>query len=109
MEHLNVGTNDLSSVAKKNVIAAVASVSNTKAFPTVGLVLQLEVPTVVVASIHSRKVGEECWSSGLDGRLEAVAAIIHLEAAMTTSEVARLWETVPTTSQVVGPYENPTT
>jgi hypothetical protein len=35
------------------------SVSSTKAFPTVGLALQLEVPTTV-ASIPGLKVGEEC-------------------------------------------------
>jgi hypothetical protein len=33
---------------------------------------------MVVTSIPGRKVGEECWNSGLDGRLEAVAASIHL-------------------------------
>jgi hypothetical protein len=60
-----------------------------------------------------------CWNSGLDGRLEvvaasihlkAVAASIHLEAAVAaTSEAARLRETLPTASRVVGPYENPIT
>jgi hypothetical protein len=41
---------------------------------------------------------------------QAVAAIIHLEAAVAaTSEAAQLWETLPTTSQVLGPYENPVT
>jgi hypothetical protein len=71
------------------VAAAVASVSSTKAFPTVGLALQLEVSTTTVPSIRGRKVGEECWNSGLDGRLEVMAASIHLEAvATTTSEVA---------------------
>jgi hypothetical protein len=43
-----------------------------EAFPTVGLALQLEVPTAV-ASIPELKVGEECWNSGLNGRLKAVA------------------------------------
>jgi hypothetical protein len=60
MEQLKVGTNDLPSMAKKKVVAAVASVSSTEAFPTAGLALQLEVPTVAVASIRGRKVGEEC-------------------------------------------------
>jgi hypothetical protein len=60
MQQLKVGTNDLSSVAKKNVVAATVSVSSTEAFPTVGLALQLEVSMVAAASIRSRKVGEEC-------------------------------------------------
>jgi hypothetical protein len=39
--------------------------------------------------------------------LEVVVASIHLEAAVAaTSEAARLWETLSTTSQVVGLYEN---
>jgi hypothetical protein len=38
---LKVGTNDLPSVVKKNVVVAVVSVSSMKAFPTVGLALQL--------------------------------------------------------------------
>jgi hypothetical protein len=110
--------NDLPSVAKKKVAATVASVSPMEAFPTTGLVLQLEVPTTVAANIRGWKVGEECWNSGLDGRLEAVvanihlkavAASIHLEAAAATSEAARLRETLPTASWVVGPYENPVT
>jgi hypothetical protein len=41
--------------------------------------------------------------------LKTVAASIHLEAAAATMEVARLWETLPTTSRVVGLYENPVT
>jgi hypothetical protein len=72
---------------------------------------------VVTASIRSRKVEEECWYIGLDGRLEAVMASIHLKAVVAsihlevaaTSEATRLWETLPTTSWVVGPYENPVT
>jgi hypothetical protein len=60
MEQLEVGTNDLPSVVKKKVVAVVALVSSTEAFPIVGLTLQLEVPTAVVASILGRKVGEEC-------------------------------------------------
>jgi hypothetical protein len=55
-------------VAKKKVVAA--SVSSTEAFPMAGLALQLEVPTMA-ASIPGLKVGEECWSSGLDARLAA--------------------------------------
>jgi hypothetical protein len=40
--------------------------------------------------------------------LKAVAASIQLEAAVAaTSEAARLQETLPTASRVVGPYENP--
>jgi hypothetical protein len=57
MEQLKFGTNNLPSVAKKNVAATAALVSSTEAFPTVGLALQLEVPTVAVACIPSRKVG----------------------------------------------------
>jgi hypothetical protein len=61
---------------------------------------------VAAASIHGQKVGEECWSSGL----EAVAASIRLEVAVAaTSEAARLRETVPMASWVLGPYENPVT
>jgi hypothetical protein len=60
MEQLEVDTNDLPSVVKKKVAAVVALVSSTEAFPIVGLALQLEVPTAVVASILGRKVGEEC-------------------------------------------------
>jgi hypothetical protein len=108
MEQLKVGTNDLLSVAKKKVIAAAMLVSSTEAFPMVGLALQLEVPMMTTISIPGRKVGEECWNFDLDGRLEAVAASIQLEAAVAaTSEVARLWETLPTASWVLGPYENP--
>jgi hypothetical protein len=48
----------------------------------------------VVASIH----------------LEAVVASIHLEVmTVATSEAAQLRETLPTSSRVVGPYENPVT
>jgi hypothetical protein len=53
-------TNDLSSVAKKKVAAAVTSVSSTESFHTTGLALQLEVSTAAAVSIPSRKVGEEC-------------------------------------------------
>jgi hypothetical protein len=60
MEQLKVSTNDLPFVVKKNVVTAAASVSSTEAFPTTGLALHLEVPTVAAASIHSQKVGEEC-------------------------------------------------
>jgi hypothetical protein len=60
MEQLKVGTNDLPSVAKKKVAAVVASVLSTEAFPTAGIALQLEVLTAAMASIPSRKVGEEC-------------------------------------------------
>jgi hypothetical protein len=108
MKQLQVGTNDLSSVVRKKTVAVAASVSSIEAFPMVGLALHLEVPTVVMASIPGRKVGEECWNSGLDGRLEAVTASIQLKAA-ATSEAARLWETLPTTLQVLGPFENPVT
>jgi hypothetical protein len=119
MEQLKVGTNDLPSAVKKKVITAAALVSSTEAFSTVGLALQLEVPTVAATNIPDQKVGEECWNSDLDGRLETmatsvllkvVAACIHLEAEVaTTSEATRLWETLPTTSQVFGLYENPVT
>jgi hypothetical protein len=65
-------------VAKKKV--AVVSGSSMEVFLMTGLALQLKVPTAAVASIPRRKVGEECWNSGLDGRLEAVPANIQLEA-----------------------------
>jgi hypothetical protein len=77
------------------------------------------VPTAVATSIPGQKVGEEWWNSDLDDRLEAVAASIHLKvvaasiqleaAAVATSEAARLWETLPTASRVLDPYENPVT
>jgi hypothetical protein len=96
-------------VVKKKVAAAVALVSSKEAFPMVGLALQLEVPTVA-ASISGPKVGEECWNSGLDSRLEAVAANIQLEAAVVaTSKYVRLRETLYKASQVLDPYENPVT
>jgi hypothetical protein len=86
----------------------VASVSFTEAFPIPGLALQLEVPTAALASIPGQNMGEECCNSGLYGRLEAMVASIHLEAAVPAMlEVARLWETLPTTSRVLDPYENP--
>jgi hypothetical protein len=110
IEQLKVGTNDLLSVVNKKVIAAAASVSSTEAFPMAGLALQLEVPTVVAASIPGRKVGEEYWNFVLDGQLETVAASIQLEAVVaSTLEAAQLRETLPTTSRVLGLYENPVT
>jgi hypothetical protein len=119
MEQLKVGTNDLPSVVKKKVIAATASVSSMEAFPTAGLALQLEVPTVAAASIPGQKVGEEYWNSGLDGQVETVVANIHLKvvaasiqleaAVASTLEAARLRETLPMTSRVLGLYENPVT
>jgi hypothetical protein len=119
MEQLKVGMNDLPSVAKKKVATAAALVSSTEAFPTMRLALQLEVPTAAADSIRGHMVGKECWNSGPDGQLEAVAAnihlkvvvaSIHLEVAMAaTSEATWLQETLPTASRVVGPYENPVT
>jgi hypothetical protein len=104
---------------KKKVVVAVASVSSTEAFPIAGLALQLEVPTTAIASIPSQKVWEECWNSDLNDQLKAVDASIHLkavavhiqlEATMTaTSKAAQLRVTLPTASQVLGPYENPVT
>jgi hypothetical protein len=86
-------------VSKKKV--TVVSVLSTKAFPTIGLALQLKMPTTAAASIPSRKVGEECWNSSLDDRLKAVVASIQLEAAVTAmSEAARLWEILPIASWV---------
>jgi hypothetical protein len=87
---LKVGTNILPSVVKKKVAAAAMSVSFTEAFTTVGLALQLEVPTVA-AGIPDPKVGKKCWNSGLDGRLEAVVANIHLEAVGSVSSMRRWW------------------
>jgi hypothetical protein len=94
-------------VTKKKVVAA--SVSSMEAFPTVGLSLQLEVPTVA-ACIPSQKVREEYWNSDLDGRLEAVVASIHLEAVAASIQleavvagmlkVVQLWEILPTASRV---------
>jgi hypothetical protein len=119
MEQLKVSMNDLPSVAKKNVAVAAASVSSMEAFPTAGLALHLEVPMAAAACICGQKVGEECWNSGLDGRLEAVEASIHLKvvaanihlevATAASSEAAWLQETFPTASRVVGPYDNPVT
>jgi hypothetical protein len=103
-------------VVKKEVV--VASMSSMEAFPTTGIALQLEV-SMTAASISGPKVGEECWNSGLDARLEAVAANIHLEAVVTnilvvvvvvtTSNSSRLWEILPMASWVLDPYENPIT
>jgi hypothetical protein len=119
MEQLKVGTNDLSSMAKKKVAAAAVSVSSMEAFPTVGLAIQLEVPTAAADSICGRKVGEEYLNSSLDGRLETLVANIHLEKVVASiqleavvaarPEAARLRETLPMASRVVGPYENPVT
>jgi hypothetical protein len=42
--------------------------------------------------------------------LKAVAASIQLEVVVVAMlEAARLWETLPTASWVMGPYENPVT
>jgi hypothetical protein len=119
MEQLKVGMNGLPSVAKTKVATAAALVSSTEAFPTMGLALQLEVPTAAADSICGHMVGKECWNSGLDGQLEAMAANIHLKAVMASihlevaiaamSEATRLQETLPTASRAVGPYENPVT
>jgi hypothetical protein len=53
MEQLNVGTNDLPSVAKK-VTAAVVSVSSIEPLSTVGLAVQQEqeVPTTTATNIR---------------------------------------------------------
>jgi hypothetical protein len=56
---LKVGTNVLTSVAKKKVATVATLVLSTEAFPTAGLALQLEVPTAA-ASIRGPKVEEEC-------------------------------------------------
>jgi hypothetical protein len=71
---------------------------------------------MAAASIPALKVGEECWNSSLDARLEVVVASIHLDeveaniqlqvAVVATSKYARLRETLPTASQVLDPYEN---
>jgi hypothetical protein len=90
MEQLKVCTNDLPSVAKKEATVIAALVLSTEAFPTAGLIHHLEVPTTAVTSIPGRKVGGggECWNSGLDGRLEMVAASIQLEVAVATTSKA---------------------
>ncbi len=75
----------------------------------VGLALQLEVRMAAAASISDRKVGEECWNSGLDGRWEAVVISIHLEVVAATLKFARLRETLPTASWVLDPCDNPVT
>jgi hypothetical protein len=72
-------------VAKKKVVAAVTLVSSQEAF-TVGLALQLEVPTAV-ANILGVKVREECWNSGLYDRLEAVMTSIHLEVVVASIQL----------------------
>jgi hypothetical protein len=91
MEQLKVSTNNLPSVVKKKVTATATLVSSTEAFPTTGLALQLEESMVATSSILGRKVEDECWNSGLNGRLEAVTTSIQLEAAVAaTSEAARL-------------------
>jgi hypothetical protein len=53
----------------KKVTVATALVLSTEAFPMAGLALQLEVPMAAV-NICGPKVGEECWNSDIDGRLE---------------------------------------
>jgi hypothetical protein len=94
---------------KKKTATVVVSMSSKEAFPTMGLALQLKVPTMVT-SIPGPKVGEECWKSGLDGRVEAVVASIHLEAvAAAMSKPSWLRETLPTASRVLAPYEIPVT
>jgi hypothetical protein len=124
----SIGTNDLPSMVKKKVTLAGIVGSSTEAFPATGLALQLEVPTAAVASISGRKLGDVCWNSGLDGRLEAVVTCIQLEAVAAsiqleavaasiqlqamvaaTSEAARQRDTLPTASWVLDPYENPVT
>jgi hypothetical protein len=100
MEQLKVGTNDLPSVVKKNVVVAATSVSSTEAFLTAGLALQLEVPTMAMTSIPGRKVGEGCWKSSLDGWLEAVVASIHLKVVAASIQ---LEETVVATSVMSNP------
>jgi hypothetical protein len=97
---------DLPSVAKKKVIAVL--MSSTKAFPMVGLALQVEVPMMAV-SIPGQKVGEECWNSSLDARLKTMMASIQLEAVAATSKSARLRETLLMTSRMLDPYESPVT
>jgi hypothetical protein len=42
---------------------------------------------VAATSIHGRKVGEECWNSSLDGRLETVVTSIHLEAVAASIQL----------------------
>jgi hypothetical protein len=94
-------------VVKKEVV--VASMSSMEAFPTTGIALQLEVP-MTTASISGPKVGEECWNSGLDARLEAVATnILVVVVVVTTSNSSRLWEILPMASWVLDLYENPIT
>jgi hypothetical protein len=119
MEQLKVGTNDLPPLAKKNATTATASVSSTEAFPTAGLALQLEMPTAAADSIPDRKMGKECWNSGLEGWLEAMAASIQLQVVAAsiqlevvvaaTSEAAWVWDTLPMASGVLNPYVNPVT
>jgi hypothetical protein len=70
------------------------------------------VPTAA-ASIPGLKVGEKCWNSGLDDRLEVVAISIHLKAVAAsiqlevvvaaTSKATRLWETLSHDIMSVGP------
>jgi hypothetical protein len=85
-----------SSVGKKKVDAAALSVSSTEAFPTTGLALQLEVPTVVVASIRGRGGVLEFWpgwpAGGGGGQYLPGGVGGQYPLA---SEAAQLWETRP--------------
>jgi hypothetical protein len=60
-------------LVKKKVDAVAASVSSTEAFLTMGLALQLEVPTMATASIRCQKSGGGVlelwpgWSAGGGG------------------------------------------
>jgi hypothetical protein len=87
-------------VKKKKVATAAVSVSSMEAFLMAGLAVQLEVP-MTAASIPCLKVGEECWNSDLDSRLEAVVVAM--------SKSARLREILPTTSWVLNLYDKPVT
>jgi hypothetical protein len=62
------------------------SVSSMKAFPTVRLALQVDVP-MATAIISDLRVGEECWNSSLNAWLEAVVASIHLEAVAASIQL----------------------
>jgi hypothetical protein len=79
----------LPSITKKKL--AVTLVSSTEAFSTMRFVLQVEVSTAA-ANILGPKMGEECWNSGLDVRLEAVVVSIQLEAVTTMLKSAQLRE-----------------
>jgi hypothetical protein len=107
IEQLKISTNDLPSMATKKVATAATSVSSTEAFPTTCLPSSWRCPRWWWLVSLAERWGR---SAGLCINLKAVAAGIQLEEAVeATLEAAQLRETLPTTSWMLGPYENPVT